>query len=321
MEFHKGKIFVDVVKDKFATDLFTVARLKIVFLYLLMGVIVLGAAEYIEYAHGWNAVAVGSGLVVMLVLASLFAGITLRPIKRAMEKQKRFISNVSHELKTPISVMKTSSEVALLEADDLTHDELVAVLKSNLEEIDQMSKITQVLLHLSTMNNDRIAKFEMSPVDLTSIADRVVRSVLPLAAEKQIELASSVEKDLVVQGNATALEEMILNLAKNAVAYTPPGGTIHVNLWKRASGTNVSVEDTGIGITEKDLPNIFEPFYRGSNATNYPKKANAGLGLAIVKEIAAVHHATISVKSEIGHGTTFRIKFPAKTQFREKFRR
>jgi len=247
----------------------------------------------------------------MVIAAYVFASITLWPIKNAMEKQRRFIGNVSHELKTPISVIKANSEVTLMDVDQLRDEELAAALKSNLEEIDQMSKIVQFLLNFSTLEN-RLKTLEMTSVDLKAVVEKALKSAERLAAEKDIEVVFAAEDKAFIWGNAIALEEMILNLIKNAIAHTPPQGLVALQLWRNRSNALFSVQDTGIGIHTGDLPNIFEPFYnRGTNALDNKKDTNVGLGLVIVKDIATAHHATISTDSKRGRGTTFTIRFSA----------
>ena len=111
----------------------------------------------------------------------------------------------------------------------------------------------------------------------------------------------------MVYGNVTALEEMILNIIKNALTYTPKGGSVEVSIKHTFDEVLLSVRDTGLGIPANDLPHIFEPFYKASNTIE--KKEGVGLGLAIVREIATMHRAHIDVKSKIDKGTTFYVHF------------
>lgn len=345
------------LRNRFRIDLFTAARIKIAFWYALVGLAILGVGGYLAYSYIVSiirqilqiiqallesppdiaqvtgttlitqtintdlqkmSIAVGIWIIfTMVISAYILAEVILWPIRRAMEQQKRFIANVSHELRTPLSVMKTSSEIALLDGAKATPADLANALRSNLEEIDRMAKITQFLFTFSNVEN-RLAKIEMSPVNLSEVVGKVVDSKRALAAGKGVTLRfSSPELPTIVKGNATALEEMVLNLVKNAVAYTPSGGSVSVYLVKKNylktgySAITLSVEDTGVGIPEEDLPNIFEAFYRGRNAVKQGRDTNSGLGLAIVKEIATLHKATISAKSEVGRGTTISIKFPS----------
>jgi signal transduction histidine kinase len=370
------------LKHRFAPDIFSAARLKIAFLYLLMGIVILFVAALLLYFRivalvqsvlilvarmlanpataNSNAIAaaitktvntqvtqmnlaVGIWVFVTLVISAyILAGITLWPIRRAMERQRRFIANVSHELRTPLSVMKAESEVALMMNGDSSlpvvatsdtpgtpdasvlpanNNELLETVKSNLQEIDRLSRITQFLLDFSNLEN-RMAKFEMMPVDLSVIAANAVKMMAKIATEKGVTLVSSTgtptrAKEATVQGNPVALEEMTLNLIKNAVNYTPTGGTVTVNLFRSRRGyqrygwITLSIQDTGIGIPAEDMPHLFEPFYRGkrATATRGGDRHSAGLGLAIVKELADLHKAAIAVKSVVGEGTAISVRF------------
>src|SRR5690348_5843122 len=184
---------VTAFRNSIGTDIFTVARLKITLLYLLMGVIIITVAGYVIYSHiisvvqniiviirqllASNAnldqglsstlilqsintevqsmnISVGIWTVLtMIISAYILAGITLRPIRRAMETQKRFIANVSHELRTPLAIMKTGAEVTLADASSMSSDELTTAIKSNLEEVNRMTQITQFLMDFSHFEN------------------------------------------------------------------------------------------------------------------------------------------------------------------------
>lgn len=332
-----------------AMDLFLRARLKITLLYFLLGLIILGVAGYFIYSDLTTIVrnllqviqgllamrividqntaaaviakaintqieqmdlSVGIWLIIAMVLAAyLLAGFTLRPVKRAMERQKRFMANVSHELRTPLSVMKANTEATLLGANQLTQEELKQAVSSNLEEIDRMAKILEFLLNFSNIEN-RLTRLSFSNVDVVDATKKAVGLMKRLSEEKQVTLTIAGPASATVAGNATAIEEMVLNLLKNAIAYTPPGGSVTATVTKKFGTTAISVADTGAGIPAKDIPNIFEAFYRGENAVKIKKDGSVGLGLAIVNEIASFHGATIGVESEQGKGTTIHVSFP-----------
>jgi signal transduction histidine kinase len=247
----------------------------------------------------------------MLISAYILAGITLRPIQRVMENKKRFIANVSHELRTPLSVMRTEAEATLIDEESATKDELVSVLKGSITEIDHMAKIIELLLTFSNFEH-RNNTLILSPVCLSEVVEKTVQTIEPTAHTKQITIQVENQPNVYVHGSAIALQEMLLNLIKNAIHYTAPDGEIRVRLIKKPYGSVIlSVEDTGTGIPEHDLPHIFEPFYRGRHRTQ--GKAHAGIGLAIVKEIVTLHRGTVIVKSRINEGTSVEIRLPRGT--------
>lgn len=330
-------------------DLLTKARLKITILYFLLGIIIIAVAGYFIYSditaiianilqivealfrgqiaanmatstitQSINAqikqmdIAIGMWLIIAMVLSAyLLAGITLRPVKRAMERQKRFMGNISHELRTPVSVMKTNMEATLLGGDQLTREELAAAVAGNLEELDRMTEIIEFLLDFSNIEN-RLDRLAFVDVDMARTAKRVVGIMERFAKEKNITLTLISPEAATLSGNATAIEEMVTNLVKNAITYTPRGGSVTLTVAKKFGSVTLLVEDTGVGISPKDVANIFEAFYRGDNMAIGEKQGSVGLGLAIVQEIAAFHGATISVVSEVGKGTTMSVYFPGK---------
>ena len=347
-----GELVIDL-KSSVVTDIFTSARFRITFLYLLMGLIMLGVAGFVIRAQ-MLAIAdsiiqiiqrlieangtfdankasdliaqtitdkiqavsfvIGAWFIITLVVSAyVLAGITLVPIRRTMERKKRFVANVSHELRTPLSIMKTNSEVTLASASGLTHAELIEVLKSNLEEIDRMTKITQFLLTFSSFEN-ALSHLSLSKVDLSEITAAIVKLMAGVAKEKNIALSFESNGPIMIEGNATALGEMVTNLIKNAIFYTPEGGSIWVDVSKKVygyGGVYLSVRDTGTGIASEDLPYVFEPFHQDRSRRGQDNENHLGLGLTIVKEIVVLHHAYISVKSKVKQGTSISVRFRA----------
>ena len=322
------------LRHKLLTDLFASAQLRIMVLYLLLGTIAFViSGVYVDHVtreaftqfvtspadvNGLSNLSTFerltrtswiirlTGLFVFIAVAYFLSEVTLRPAKKAHTAQRRFIANVSHELRTPISILKTSAEVALLRGDDLSREEAIEVIKSNIEEVDRMSKIIQFFLNFSTTQH-KIDRVQMSPVNLSQIASKAINILQKNAVERGVTLRLLDRGTAVIYGNVTALEEMLLNVIKNALTYTPKGGVVEVAIRHSTSELLLTVRDTGQGIPPNDLPHIFEPFYKASNTLK--KKEGVGLGLAIVREIVNMHRATIEVKSKVGRGTTFSIHF------------
>jgi signal transduction histidine kinase len=331
-------------------DLFTRARIKITFLYFVLGAVILGVAGSLIYFDRVviirnvlqavqtllvERVAVDQGVITTVISQSIdaqarqldlavgiwlivstavfaywLAGFILRPVKRDMERQKRFMATISHELRTPLAVMKTNAEVAMLGAGRASHPELASMVEDNLEEIERMSEMIDFLLHLSNVTR-RFKKPLFSSVDVGTVAGRVADSMAVLAERKGVTITLAAGLHAIVKGNSTAIEEIVLNLLKNAIAYTPAGGAVKVIVAKKFGAVVLTVADAGPGISPKDIPNVFEAFYRGGNAT-HEKDGSVGLGLAIVKEIAILHRATVSLQSEVGKGTVITVHFPGR---------
>jgi signal transduction histidine kinase len=255
------------------------------------------------------AILAGFVLLAICVLSYFFVNITLRPIREFVEAQRRFISDASHELRTPLATVKTENEVALLDPDRVTREEAISLLQSNVEEVNRIATILNNLLNLASFNSATGAP-PFSAVDLAAVARLVQDRLKLLAGRKEIRIAADLRQTWV-WGNATALEEIISNLLKNAVQYTPAGGQVSIEVRsdpKEKKGVLV-VRDTGVGIAPQDLPHIFEPFYRSDKSLHMHQQGN-GLGLPLVREIAKRHRGLIDIQSEIGKGTIVTILIP-----------
>jgi signal transduction histidine kinase len=253
-------------------------------------------------------------ILAILISAYVLAGITLKPIERALENKKRFIANASHELRTPLSIMKTSSESTLLDEKNVDREELISTLKSNIEEVNRMSNILQFLFAFSSFEH-RTKVLAMSPIDISEITQKCIQTLQTAIQKKKINIEVWNDQGALVRGNAIALEEVLLNLLKNAIRYTPEQGHIRIVLEKKLYGiVTIVVRDSGIGIPPEEIRHVFEPFYKGNNAGDSSKKnskSHAGLGLAIVKEIITTHRGTISIQSKLGEGTSVEIRLPS----------
>jgi signal transduction histidine kinase len=234
----------------------------------------------------------------------------LLPTRNTLHYQKIFISNVAHELRTPLSIIKTSTEVALL--DEKVSASTRGTFTEIVRELDRISEIINNLLSLGSLT--RPERMRLTNVDLNPLVDRVMERHLPLAQERAIALTVKKDNYAVVWGNATALEQVVTNLVKNAIMYTQKNGkgSVGVSLHPDYQGSvSLSVTDNGIGISERDLAHIFEPFYRAdaSRARN-TYATGSGLGLTIVNEIVRAHHGKIYIESARNQGTTVSVSLP-----------
>jgi signal transduction histidine kinase len=253
-------------------------------------------------------------IAVAILFGTLLAYVTLRPARTSLQYQKLFISNVAHELRTPLSTIKTSTEVVLL--DDTIPDNVREVLSDTLIELDRISEIINNLLSLNQFL--RPERMGFANVDLGPLIESVVRRASGLASQFGIELHVRKNSEYcTVFGNATALEQVLTNLVKNAISYTPKGknGIVTITTQPDYRGSIiVTVSDNGIGIAQKDLFHIFEPFYRADlSRARQVNQGGTGLGLAIVSEIVRAHHGKINIQSAVNKGTTVSITLPAGT--------
>lgn len=214
------------------------------------------------------------------------AGKTLDPIGKMVLEQKEFISNASHELRTPLTSIKTEIEVGLRDKN-LNLISAKELLKSNLEDVNTMTKLSNYLLKLSRLEFQN--EMPMTKVDLKDIA---------ISAIGKLYVKTDLEKSVVI-GNADSLKELVSILVDNAIKYGK-GKSVEVKVFDHT----IIVKDHGIGISESDLPHIFDRFYRGGMTRG---KDGYGLGLSIAKSIVEIHKGKIEVTSKVDDGTTFKV--------------
>ncbi len=247
-----------------------------------------------------------------ILFGFLIARYALWPTRNSLQFQKRFIGNIAHEIRTPLAIIKTNTEVALF--DPSLPGNVRETFTDTLSELDRISETINNLLSFDTLTRPR--HMTMEPTDMGDIAETALARHQALAASRGVTLESTVENSRMVHGNAVALEQVVTNLVKNAINYTPKDKdgvvTVSVGAGDTAGKVNVSVRDTGIGIEQKDLFHIFEPFYRGDTSrARGIGTGTSGLGLAIVNEIVRLHKGALSIRSTPGIGTEITIALPA----------
>lgn len=223
---------------------------------------------------------------------------------------RQFTSDASHELRTPLTVMKGETELVLRRPRAL--EDYQAVLESNLEEIDRMTRIVEELLFLSRADMGEV-KLESKPVLLETLVEDIHRQAPLLGQDRNIEVVLGTVMPALVQGDELRLRELLLNLVENAIKYSHPGGKVEIGLVTVGQEAILSVTDQGIGIGPEDHTKIFNRFFRTDGARNHTKKGT-GLGLAICAWIVEFHKGRISVKSDVGQGSTFTVTLPLAPQ-------
>jgi two-component system sensor histidine kinase TctE len=227
--------------------------------------------------------------------------------------QRRFIADASHQLRTPLTVLKTQSELALRESDRRGGDPaaLRAMVQSIAATTDSAVHLANRLLMLARIEHSEGA--EPVPVELRALVQQVALELALPAVSRNIDLALEAEHDAVLPGQALLLHELVANLVDNALRYTPAGGSVTLRVLPAADGAGpvLEVEDSGSGIPESERERVFSPFYRAS-ASMQRNPGGAGLGLAIVRDIAALHGAAIALgEGAGGQGLKVRVTFPA----------
>ncbi len=247
-------------------------------------------------------------VIITLLFGYIVARIALSPARNALVAQKQFIANIAHELRTPLSIVKANSEILLLQ--NTQDQDANNMIKSNIEELDRISGIINNLLTLNTYRHVHHLNFQW--LNLGDIAQDSVHKLERFARSKGTRLALDTDDTLLVWGNKTGLAQIIMNLVKNAIIYTPEGGLVRITT-RNASASSVVLEvvDNGIGIEREKLRRIFEPFYQ-VDPSRSKKTGSRGLGLAIVSELVKFHHGKIAIQSVLQEGTTVTVEFPSK---------
>lgn len=232
---------------------------------------------------------------------------TLARVEGSVGEMRQFSAALAHELRTPLAILRGEAELALRGASSA--EELRQVLAGQVDEFDRVTRLINQILTLARAEAGEVPIAE-APVDIAAVATSVVEQIEPVAAARDITLTSAVSAPARVKGDAGWLGRLLLILLDNAIKFTPDGGRVSVTLTQADGFVLVAVIDSGIGITPDARPHLFERFYRG-DAARGRQTEGAGLGLALARWIADRHHATITVASEPGEGSTFTVRLPA----------
>lgn len=223
------------------------------------------------------------------------------------DSRQEFVSNVSHELKTPITSMKVLAD-SLLMQEDVPAELYKEFLQDIAEEIERENKIINDLLVLVKMDK-KASDVNIQSTNINELIELILKRLRPIAAKRDIELVLDSYKPVIAEVDETKLTLAISNLVENAVKYNRDGGWVHLSLNMDHKYFYVKVEDNGIGIPQADQEHIYERFYR-VDKSHSKEIGGTGLGLAITRNAILMHHGAIKVYSEEGTGTTFTVRVP-----------
>jgi two-component system, OmpR family, phosphate regulon sensor histidine kinase PhoR len=234
-------------------------------------------------------------------------------IRRLERMRSEFVANVSHELKTPLAAVKGFAETLLGGGvtDERTSRSFLQIIY---DESERLNRLIGDILELSKIESKRI-QMDYSPIHLSAFFDTISEMMRTVAEKKRISLELDIPEELFMEGDEDKLRQIFMNLLSNAISYTQEGGRVKLTALEKHSHGNAEdivefiVKDSGIGIPKKDLPRIFERFYRVDKARSRGS-GGTGLGLSIVKHLVDLHHGTIKVESELGIGSSFIIELP-----------
>jgi heavy metal sensor kinase len=233
----------------------------------------------------------------------------LSRLDQSFETMRRFVADASHELRTPIAVIRGEADVAL--SQPRTPGEYRESLATILDEARRLSRLVDDLLNLARADAGHV-RLQTQDFYLNELLAECCRSVNTLAAARQLALRCEAGADLQFTGDEALLRRLIVNLLDNAIRYTPPGGTVTASLASCNGNAELRIADTGIGIPSADVPHIFERFYRAGEARSR-QDGGFGLGLAIVKWIAESHGGAVACTSAPSQGSAFTVTLPRLT--------
>lgn len=227
--------------------------------------------------------------------------------------RREFVANVSHEFKTPLTSISGFVETLQGGAQDDPEVrskflDIIAI------ESSRLNRLIDDLLTISDIENRKAINIPES-FDIKDSLEHVVEAMKPIASRENIKLVLDCEDNLILKGDEDRFRQMLMNLMENGIKYSDRDKTVNVRAFRQQDSVVVSVRDQGIGIAEKDIPRLFERFYRADKSRTEKvgeRTGGTGLGLSIVKHIASLFEATIEVESILGEGSEFIISFPHK---------
>ena len=245
-------------------------------------------------------------LIILGVASYVLAGRTLRPIKESLDAQKRFSADASHDLRTPLSIIMTESEVALA-SEGAEASEYRSTIKSVLEEAHVMSHLVEDLLFIARSENASSYE-EKYTFLLSDLINPLVLRTQKQGAQKDISVSQTLMPQVSIHVNEHLFTRALQNILQNAINYTPEGGTITISAKEGRGQIVLLIADTGVGISAEDLPHVFDRFYKAAHSRN--DGSGSGLGLPIAKEIIENHNGTIVINSILKKGTQIEISLP-----------
>jgi len=221
---------------------------------------------------------------------------------------RRFTADASHELKTPLAVLRADVERAMMESS--SQNERMVALEEALQEVRRMTDLVESLLTLARADEGRFDIYR-EPIELQPLVQEVYETALILGEAQGVTVNLPFTTDVVVMADRTRLRQLFLNLVTNAIKYTPAGGKVELGLGRHPDNVTFAVRDTGIGISAADFPHIFERFWRADRVrSRMSERGGFGLGLAISQWIAQAHGGTLTASSRLGRGSLFTVTLP-----------
>ncbi|MGL5348246.1 MAG: sensor histidine kinase, partial [Peptostreptococcaceae bacterium] len=246
-------------------------------------------------------------LIVLLIISFYLTNRALRPIKETFEKQKQFIADASHELKTPLTIIKTNASLVLSNPDDTVRNQSKWINYIS-SQGDRMSELINEMLSLAKLDVEE-NKIELHSINMSKIVQSIMLGFDAIIYENGIELEENISRDIFINGDSESIKKLFSILMDNAIKHSNKSGKITVDLFKEKNKVKLIVKNTGEGIAPEHLEKIFERFYR-VDTSRVRETGGYGLGLSIAKSISTQHKGKIYAKSTVGEDSTFIVELP-----------
>ena len=246
-------------------------------------------------------------LIVLLLISIYLTNKSIIPIKETFEKQKQFIADASHELKTPLAIIKTNTSLILSQPDDTIKNQSKWINYIN-SQTDRMSILINEMLSLAKMDTCE-NQLQLSHINMSKIVESMLLMFDAIIYENNINLETNISKDLFVNGDKESLKKLFSIIMDNAIKHTNKQGTITVSLFTYKNKIKMIIRNTGEGIAPENLERVFERFYRVDNSRDR-ETGGYGLGLSIASSIVKQHNGKIYARSKVGEFTSFIVELP-----------
>lgn len=250
-----------------------------------------------------------NGVIFMLAAVGSFmlAGRTLSPIQDTLERQKVFVADASHELKTPLTALKTSLEVALRDSS-LSKADAKSVLSESLAAVNQLQSLTDHLL--TAARSQEVSRYtQRERFGSHEVLQEVLTQLAPMIQEKSLVLTQKLQA-VTLKADRQSFKQLVTIFLDNAIKYTPQKGSVSVVSARAGRNLRVIICDTGSGIAKADIPHIFDRFYRAEHSRSKTGQGGYGLGLALAKQIVDAYGGDVTVSSSANKGTCFTVVLP-----------
>ena len=253
-------------------------------------------------------ISVGSiSLIALLIISLYLTNKSIKPIKDVFDKQKQFIADASHELKTPLTIIKTNTSLVLSNPEDTVKNQRKWINYINLQT-DRMSELVNEMLSLAKLDTEENTLL-ISSINISKIIESMILQFDTIIYENGINLYTKIDNDIFITGDKESIKKLFSIIMDNAIKHTNDNGSIHVNLVLDKNTVKLSIKNTGKGISSEHIEKIFERFYR-VDSSRVRETGGYGLGLSIAKSIVEQHKGNIYAKSTVDKDTTFFVEFP-----------